>query len=171
MRVVLCLIQFLYFQLANCLSIDLLNNFLKEKHLKVCIILSCEDNPSKINTLKALQHNNIWLTIYDVSRNVSSAQVRELLSFRNYPVGVVYDLGCPNSERILSEVSTESMFGLRYSWLIFADRFREGEYVLAQQNINVDSDIILATSNKDGLVGISNINIINKKIAYTKNLF
>lgn len=153
--IIFWLIQSLYFQLINCFSIDLLNSFLTEKHLKVCVILSCDDISANIATLKTLRQNNIWLNIYDVSRSqVSSVHIRKLLSFHNFPVGVVYDLSCPNSKSILSEVSNESMFGLRYSWLMFAKHFREGENLLAQQNINVDSDIVLAASNTDGLVAV-----------------
>lgn len=155
-KVIIILIQFHYLSLLviNCISIDLIKNFVKEKHLKDCVYLSCEKFSENTKILKALHNYNISTGFYNnnVSFGISSASIEKLLKFRNYQIGVVHDLDCQKTENYLKKISTSSMFGLRYSWLMFTTNFSKAEMILENENINVDSDITLALITRDGLV-------------------
>lgn len=124
--------------------------FLNENNLKECVLLSCYNTRQNIRILESIQNNGILTNLYDVTTDISSETIKKLMLYRNYRIGVIYDMEeCSSgSQEVLEVFSKAKMFNFRYVWLIFGRDLKGSKLILTKQDINFDSEVSLAIPRK-----------------------
>lgn len=121
----------------------IIRDYVAEKYLRICIVLSCEKQNSA-PILKTLQQDGIWTNVYTIGDGIDFESLDKLLLYRNYYVGIVMDLNCPKSLDILRFASQNILFHNHYMWLLFGSNVNTSRDMLSRQNINIDSDVNVA---------------------------
>lgn len=128
---------------AHSINLSIIEDYLAEKYLKICIVLSC-DKQNSPEILKILQHKGIWTNVHPIVDGIDFESLDQLFLYRNYYVGIVMDLDCPKSMDILRFASQNILFHNHYMWLLFGSVVNTSRNMLSRQNINIDSDVNVA---------------------------
>lgn len=121
------------------MEFTLINDYLKENNLKVCVILSCNKTQDNFERLKMLHDkSDIWYNFYDISNDYIK------LTRLSHRMGVVIDLNCTEIDKFLREISKRIFFHHERYWLMFSPDINRTFDVLQNQNINVDAEISIA---------------------------
>lgn len=124
-------------------NFNLIKDYLKENHLKICLLLSCEGIDSNFELFKKIQSENVWTNIVDISNGTDSIDMDKTFQYRSAHVAVVIDLECSSTSELLNEISKRIWFHQRYFWLMFSPDFQWAYQHLINQNINLDAEITL----------------------------
>lgn len=125
--------------------------FLNENNLKECVLLSCYNTQQNIQILKSIQNAGIQTNLYNVPLDIKSKIIEKLLYYRNYRIGAIYNMECSGSLEVLEvleALSIKKLFSFRYVWLMFGRDLEKSKLMLANQDINVDSEVSLAIPTK-----------------------
>lgn len=122
------------------MEFTLINDYLKENNLKVCVILSCNKiNQDNFERTKMLHDkSDTWYSSYDISSDYIE------LTRLSHRMGVVIDLNCSEIVEFLREISKRIFFHHERYWLMFSPDINRTFHVLQKQNINVDAEIAVA---------------------------
>jgi hypothetical protein len=92
--------------------------------------------------IKKLQDRQIWTSFFDISKGI--IHYRNFFAYKNYQIGIVYDLRCPQTENFLSISFQQQIFNASYNWLVFDESKKDAENALKPQNINWNTEITVA---------------------------
>lgn len=126
------------------LNPNLITDFLREQHLKIGILFTCEPDRTTINLMKATHKQSVYLGSANIRNGVDDISFDRLFRFVNNPVAVIIDLNCNGTADILREVSRRIYFHQRYHWLMFSMNENLARHQLSSENINFDAEITLA---------------------------
>lgn len=127
---------------SNLFNLNLIKDYLNEKYLKICIVLSCE--MENLKTLKFIQNNGFWTSVENISEDIDWKYLAKRLQYQNYYVGIVGNLDCPKINDILQISSENMLFRNHYAWLLFGSDINSAKKMLKHRNININSDVNLA---------------------------
>lgn len=121
----------------------LINDYLTENNLKVCVLLSCNKTRDNFELFNIFHDkSDKWYSFYDISNE--SIEFDTLLMRLSHQIGVVIDLSCSEIVEFLREISKRIFFHRERYWLMFSPDMNRTFYVLQKQNINVDAEISIA---------------------------
>lgn len=123
---------------------NLITDFLREQHLKICILFTCESEGTTIDLMKTAHQQSVYLGAANIRKGVNDINFDRLFRFVNNPVAVLIDLNCNGTADILREVSRRTYFHQRYHWLMFSMNESVAREQLSSENINFDAEITLA---------------------------
>lgn len=126
------------------LNPKLITDFLREQHLKIGILFTCEPDRTVIDLMKVAHQQSVYLGSANIRKGVDGISFDRLFRFVNNPVAVIIDLNCNGTAEILREVSRRIYFHQRYHWLMFSVNETVARNQLANENINFDAEITLA---------------------------
>lgn len=131
-------------------NFDLIQYFMSENCLKVCILLPCDKKSASINAelVIALQLNGYWASMHPLNEETVK-NIADILEYRSVPVGIVTDLSCPLEGRFLEAASNLTLFHQNWFWLMLSDSFDDAYDMLKGQNINVDAEVTVAVWDSD----------------------
>lgn len=132
-------------------NLNATKSFLKENSLKECIILSCYNTNQNKEFFKSIQDDDIFLNVFDMTSNNNTLKLlKQLLYYRNYRIGVIFNFKCLKYQNNLFKIiSIEKMFNFRYLWLFFSANLNGIKTIMAKYDINVDAEINLAVPQHD----------------------
>lgn len=131
-------------------NFDLIQYFLSENCLKVCVLLPCDQKSESINAelVISLQSNGYWASMHPV--NVQTVtNIADILAYRTVPVGIVTDLSCPLEGNFLEAASNLTLFHQNWFWLMFSSSFDDAYDSLKGLNINVDAEVTVAVHSNE----------------------
>lgn len=145
MRYIIFTFNFIAISTVFSFHLNVTKSFLKSNSLKECVILSCDNNANQNKEiLKSIQDDNILVNVFDITSNNTNKLLNQLLYYRNYRIGVICNVKCLKFQHLFKIISTEKMFNFRYLWLFFGNTLNGIKPIMANYEINFDSEINLA---------------------------
>lgn len=131
-------------------NFDLIQYFLSENCLKVCVLLPCDQKSESKNAelVISLQSSGYWASMHPV--NVKTVtNIADILAYRSVPVGIITDLSCPLEGSFLEAASNLTLFHQNWFWLMFSSNFDDAYNTLKGLNINVDAEVTVAVHSNE----------------------
>lgn len=128
--------------------LPLVHKHVRQHKLKFLHHLSC-DTAAGFSLLRFGHRSQLWSGTTDIRRDATQ-KLDASFHHHNHRVGIVLDLQCPLAAvwPLLAAVSERMYFHRSFVWLMFARDAQQISELLANENINVDADITVATRNE-----------------------